>query len=42
MLFIVFIPFPAALLGQYPQEHISVIIYGGTLVMLGLILQLLW
>jgi len=42
MMCIVFIPFPTALLGQYPDQQISVIIYGGTLVITGLVLQLLW
>jgi uncharacterized membrane protein len=39
---IVFIPFPTALLGQYPERQISIIIYGGTLVITGALLQLLW
>lgn len=39
---IVFIPFPTGLLGQYPQQQVAVIIYGGTLVITGLVLQLLW
>src|SRR3989475_1335745 len=39
---IVFIPFPTALLGQYPEQRVSVIIYAGTLVLTGLVLQLLW
>ncbi|MBV8694966.1 MAG: DUF1211 domain-containing protein [Chloroflexi bacterium] len=42
LLCIVFIPFPTALLGQYPLQRISVVIYGGTLVITGLVLQLLW
>ncbi len=42
MMCIVFIPFPTALLGQYPEQQISVIIYGGTLVITGFVLQLLW
>jgi uncharacterized membrane protein len=42
LLCIVFIPFPAALVGQYPEQQISVVIYGGTLVITGLVLQLLW
>ncbi len=32
LLCIVFIPFPTALIGQYPEQQISVVIYGGTLV----------
>jgi uncharacterized membrane protein len=39
---IVFLPFPTALLGQYPQERVSIIIYAGTLVLTGLVLQALW
>jgi uncharacterized membrane protein len=39
---IVFLPFPTALLGQYPEQQVSVIIYAGTLVATGLVLQLLW
>jgi len=42
LLCIVFIPFPTALIGQYPEQQISVVIYGGTLVITGLVLQLLW
>jgi uncharacterized membrane protein len=40
MMRIVFIPFPTALLGQYPEQQVSVIIYAGTLVITGLVLQL--
>jgi TMEM175 potassium channel family protein len=39
---IVFIPFPTALVGEYPQQRVSIVIYGGTLVITGLVLQLLW
>jgi uncharacterized membrane protein len=39
---IVFIPFPTAILGAYPEQRISIVIYGGTLVITGLVLQLLW
>ena len=39
---IVFLPFPTALLGQYPEERVSIIIYAGTLVITGLVLQGLW
>ena len=42
LLCIVFIPFPTALVGEYPQQQISLVIYGGTLVITGLVLQLLW
>jgi uncharacterized membrane protein len=39
---IVFIPFPTALLGQYPEQRVSIIIYAGALVITGLVLQGLW
>lgn len=39
---IVFLPFPTALLGQYPEQRVSIIIYAGTLVITGLVLQALW
>ncbi|MBA2285433.1 MAG: DUF1211 domain-containing protein [Ktedonobacteraceae bacterium] len=39
---IVFIPFPTALLGQYSDQRTSIIIYTGTLVITGLVLQSLW
>ena len=39
---IVFLPFPTALLGQYPEQQVAVIIYAGTLVITGLVLQSLW
>ena len=42
LLCIVFLPFPTALLGQYPEQRVSVIIYAGTLVITGLVLQSLW
>ena len=42
LLCIVFLPFPTALLGQYPEQRVSVIIYASTLVITGLVLQLLW
>ncbi len=42
LLCIVFLPFPTALLGQYPEQQVSVIIYAGTLVLTGLVLQALW
>jgi uncharacterized membrane protein len=42
LLCIVFIPFPMALVGQYPEQQISVASYGGTLVITGLVLQPLW
>lgn len=42
LLCIVFIPFPTAVLGEYPGQQISVILYSATLVITGLVLQLLW
>jgi len=42
LLCIVFIPFPTALVGEYPEQQISIVIYGSTLVITGLVLQLLW
>ncbi len=42
MMCIVFIPFPTALIGQYPEQQISVVIYAGTLMITGCALQLLW
>ncbi len=42
LMIISFIPFPAALMGEYGKEQISIIIYGGTLVLAGLAFKLLW
>jgi uncharacterized membrane protein len=42
LLCIVFLPFPTALLGQYPEQRVSVIVYAGTLLITGLVLQSLW
>lgn len=42
MMCIVFIPFPTTLIGEYPEQQISVVIYASTLVITGLVLQLLW
>ena len=42
MMCIVFLPFPTALLGQYPEQQVAIIIYAGTLVITGLVLQSLW
>ena len=36
------IPFPTGLLGTYPDEQISVIIYSGVLGVTGLVLALMW
>src|SRR5215472_15319593 len=35
LLCIVFIPFPTALLGQYPELRVSIIIYGGIAIVVG-------
>jgi len=42
LLCLVFLPFPTALLGQYPEQRVSSVIDAGTLVLTGLVLQLLW
>ena len=39
---VAFIPFPAGLLGQYPTQRISVIIYASSLILTNLMLSLLW
>jgi len=39
---VAFIPFPAGLLGQYPTQSISVIIYASSLILTNLMLSLLW
>ncbi len=39
---VAFIPFPAGLLGQYPTQPISVIIYASSLILTNLMLSLLW
>jgi uncharacterized membrane protein len=39
---VAFIPFPAGLLGQYPMQPISVIIYASSLILTNLMLSLLW
>ncbi len=39
---IAFIPVPTALLGQYPAYQFAIILYGATLVVTGIVLQLLW
>lgn len=36
------LPFPTALLGHYPNQQISVVIYAGTLLITGIVLDLLW
>jgi uncharacterized membrane protein len=39
---VVFVPFPTALLGQYGRDRFAVVLYGATLIVLGLVLSLLW
>ena len=39
LLCIVFLPFPTALLGRYPEQRVSIISYAGRLVITGLALQ---
>jgi len=36
------VPFPTALIGHYPNQQISVVAYAGTLVVTGVVLQLIW
>jgi uncharacterized membrane protein len=42
LMFVAFIPFPAALIGEYNQYQVAVVIYGATLILTGLLLALLW
>jgi len=39
---VAFVPFPTALLGVYWQERFAVAFYGGTLIVIGLVNQLMW
>lgn len=39
---VAFIPFPAGLLGEYPGQTISLIIYASSLILTNLMLSLLW
>lgn len=39
---IVFIPYPTGLIGRYPFTPAVIVIYGGTLVVTGSVLQLIW
>jgi uncharacterized membrane protein len=39
---VAFIPFPAGLLGEYPLQRISIIIYASSLIVTNLFLSLLW
>ncbi|MCU0515760.1 MAG: TMEM175 family protein [Oscillatoria sp. Prado101] len=36
------IPFPTALLGEYPDQQISVLAYAGVLIVTGIVLDLIW
>ncbi len=42
LMFVAFIPFSAALLGEYGQNQLSVAIYGANLIVAGLVLYLHW
>jgi uncharacterized membrane protein len=42
LLCVAFIPFPAGLLGEYPLQRISIIIYASSLIVTNLFLSLLW
>ena len=42
LMFVAFIPFSAALLGEYGRNQLSVVIYGANLIVAGLILYLHW
>ncbi len=42
LLSIAFIPFSAGLLAEYPAERLAVAVYGGNLVVVGLVLYLHW
>jgi uncharacterized membrane protein len=39
---IVFLPFPTAIVGKYPLQQSSVVIYGCTVILTGLALEALW
>ncbi len=39
---VAFIPFSAALLARYPDQQVAVVIYGASLIVVGLLLYLLW
>ncbi len=42
LMVIAFMPFPAALLGQYSDSRTAIIVYAGTLITAGLLYNLLW
>ena len=42
LMMISFIPFPAALLGQYGADRTAVIVYGATLMAAGLMIEAIW
>ncbi|PIT92226.1 MAG: DUF1211 domain-containing protein [Candidatus Harrisonbacteria bacterium CG10_big_fil_rev_8_21_14_0_10_42_17] len=42
LLGVAFIPFPAALIGEYAPEKISVILYGATLCFTGIVFAFIW
>lgn len=39
---VVFIPFSTGLIGEYPRQQIALVVYGGNLILIGLVLYLLW
>ena len=42
LMFVSFIPFPAALLGEYGAERTATVLYGSTVMVLGLIYFIVW
>ncbi len=42
MMCIASVPFPTALISQYPNQQISLVAYSGTLVVTGVVLNLIW
>lgn len=42
LLFIVFIPFPTSLVGEFSNQPTSIVVYGGTLIATGCVLEALW
>lgn len=39
---VAFFPFPVALLGKYPFQHEAVVLYGATLVVIGILFACMW
>lgn len=42
LMIVAFIPFPASLLGEYPDSQVSIVVYAGTLVCANTFLALTW